>query len=121
MEEKSLIKKETINIFDRIILFFKGLFCKKRTNESNIVNYNNIKNNTIDELKKENKIMAMQRDYEKGVIKKDELSENEKQELLSLYQKQVKCLEDNIECYKRIMEDYKNKIIEKRKKLQNTN
>jgi len=121
MEEKSLISKDNINIFERIIMFFKGLFCKNKTNKSNVINYNNMKNNTIDELRKENRLLTLQKEYEKGIIKKDNLSDTQKQELLTLYKKQVKSLEDNIDEYKRIMDNYKKKIIEKRKKLLENN
>lgn len=118
MEEKSLINIEKGNILKKIKLFFNRIFNKNRkieTTTNNIQPKNNF--NMIDELHKENKIMKIQRDYENGKITENELSENDRQELLNLYEKQIVNLEENIATYNKILNVYKEKIISKRKIL----
>lgn len=118
MEEKSLINIEKGNILKKIKLFFNKIFNKNRkieTTTNNIQPKNNF--NMIDELHKENKIMKIQRDYENGKITENELSENDRQELLNLYEKQIVNLEENIATYNKILNVYKEKIISKRKIL----
>ena len=66
--------------------------------------------------------MAVQKDYESGVIKEEELSDDEKENLIELYKKQVEALEINIAIKKQELLSYKEKILEAKQKLSlNTN
>ena len=56
----------------------------------------------------------MQKDFENGIIKEEEIEENEKKDLLKLYEKQIKSLEIDINNYEKILDDYKTKIIKRK-------
>ncbi len=116
MEEKSLIKKEESNIFQKIITYLKKKIYNKteNSNKTYSIEINKI-DNSLDELRKENKLLKLQKDYENGIIEEENIEENEKKELLQLYEKQIESLEIDINNYKKILEDYKTKIINKRK------
>ena len=73
--------------------------------------------NTIDALRKEQKLVELQEKYEHGIILEEDLSDNEKEQLTNLYEKQIKTLEENVSIYKQDLELYKNKIIKVRNKL----
>lgn len=109
--------KNMTSIFKRIKNFLFKLFNKSETllldsrKDDNIIG-----NNTIYELKKENEILSIQREYEKGIIKEESLTNNEKEELIALYKKQIKTLEENIINQKNKLISYKINI---RKKLNN--
>ena len=71
----------------------------------------------FDEFEEKNKLLKLQKDYENGIIREEDLSEKQKSELMKLYKEQISNLEEEaIRCQKKL-EMYKSKIIEKRKKL----
>lgn len=70
----------------------------------------------LEELRKENQLLQLQRKYEEEIIKKEELSESQKEELLALYQKQIADLEKTVKEYEETFERYKSQVQEKRKK-----
>ncbi len=70
----------------------------------------------LEELRKENQLLQLQRKYEEEMIKKEELSESQKEELLALYQKQIADLEKTVKEYEETFERYKSQVQEKRKK-----
>lgn len=77
----------------------------------------NLKENTIvDKLKLENKILQIQYDYERGKIKENDLSDEIKNQMLSLYNKQIMTLEYDISICEKTLEQYKQKIIYMRKR-----
>lgn len=120
MEEKSLIKREKSNIFQKIIMYLKKrIYNKTETEKLNKVNdtksdKTNNSLNSLDELRIENKLLKLQKDYENGIIKEEEIEENEKKDLLKLYEKQIKSLEIDINNYEKILDDYKTKIIKRK-------
>lgn len=76
------------------------------------------KSNIIEELAEENRILELQRKYENGSIKEQELTSDEKIKLEELYKKQIKTLDENKEMYEKQLLDYKQRIVKIRKKLQ---
>lgn len=73
----------------------------------------------LEELRKENQLLQLQRKYEEEIIKKEELSESQKEELIALYQKQIAELEKTVKEYEETFERYKSQVQEKRKKQKN--
>lgn len=117
MEEKSLIKDRKIGFFQKKIISFKETLNDKKEIKVEEKPYKNSNVNAKNKFKEENELIMLQRDYENGKIKEEELSESQKKELLTLYKKQIATLEEETAKYQRIKESYKAKIIEKRKKL----
>lgn len=117
-------KQENINIWKRIVSFIKKIF---RINEVLLIESPKeeeytIRENIIEELSNQYKIMALQKDYESGVIKEEDLSDYEKDNLMKLYKKQVETLEINIAIKKQELLSYKEKILKTKQKLSlNTN
>ena len=72
----------------------------------------------FDEFEEKRKILNLQKAYESGIIREEELSEKQKAELMKLYNEQITSLEYDAIMYKRKLQMYKQKIIEKRKKIQ---
>ena len=60
----------------------------------------------------------MQKSYEAGIIREEDLSEKQKADLIKLYKEQITNLEYDSIMYKRKLQMSKQKIIEKRKKIQ---
>ena len=75
----------------------------------------------FEEFEEKNKILKLQKDYEKGIIKEENLSEKEKNELFLLYNEQIKELEEEIERSKITLKMYKNSISKKMDKLKKGN
>lgn len=107
-----LMKKEKLNLFEKISRFFKGIFYKRQN--QNTVNSRKTyieKQGTLDILRKEQEILNIQMKYENGEMKESDLSDEEKEELAKLYKAQIKTLEENILTYKNKLNVYKEKII----------
>lgn len=112
-------KFEEISIWKRIVNFIKKLFGKNDVlliDSPKTDNYS-FKNNTIEEISKEYKILELQRKYENGSIKEDELSDYEKDSLKKLYKKQIETLKTNIAIKEKEILGYKEQIIEVKQKL----
>lgn len=118
MEQKSLIKKENISISNKIKNHFNHLFNKEKTSSlyNNNVNYTKT-SNIKDEFKIKQEILKLQQDYESGKITEEDMSEEDKQKLMELYHEQISTLNNNINTYKGILENYKQKIINIRKQM----
>ena len=118
-EEKMLIKIEEKNIFKKVIDFIKRIFSKKQ--ESNLTNTNlRQKNNSfIKKIEEDRKILNMQKSLESGEIKESDLTETEKENLLKLYNEQIKDLKQDIENHRRTLNVYKEKILVAKNKLNN--
>lgn len=112
-------KQENISIWKRIVGFIKKIFNKKDVllidspKEQKYIE----RENTIEEISKQYSIMALQKDYERGIIKEEELSKVEKDNLAELYKKQVETLEMNIAIKKQELQNYKEKILKAKQKL----
>lgn len=68
---------------------------------------------TIEEMKRKNKIINLQQKYEKGQIKEEDLTNQEKSELIELYEEQIETAKQNIEEEKRKLESYKQQLLKK--------
>lgn len=119
MEEKMLIKRNKLNIFQKLGLLLKKLFYKPKNIENMDITQKNTRNsNTLDEIKRKREVFSLQEKYEMGNILEKDMDKNEKEELIKLYKEQIKTLEENINIYQKGLEEYKNKIIQVRKKCE---
>lgn len=75
----------------------------------------------FEEFEEKNRLLKLQKDYENGVIKEQDLSEIQKNELFQLYNEQIKDLEEEIERSKITLKMYKNKISKKMEKMKKNN
>lgn len=112
-------KQENLSIWKRIVSFVKRIF---GINDVLLIDSPKeeeytARENTIEELSHQYKIMKLQKDYESGVIKEEELSDYEKESLMELYKKQVEILEINIAIKKQELLSYKEKILKVKQKL----
>ena len=57
------------------------------------------------------KIKLLQKEYETGQIKEEEMSEMEKESLLLLYKEQIEFLEDSISKYNKKLQEHKKRIV----------
>lgn len=118
-EEKKLIKiEDNIGIFKRIRLFFKNLFGKKEIVKKTVVipkqmDKENARNNFIDNLKVESDVEAdselleLQRKVRDGIIKIEDLTEEQEDQLIDLYDKQIAVKKAKIEEIKKKIEALK--------------
>ena len=68
-------------------------------------------------LKEETELLELQKKYEKGIILEEQLTEQEKENLEKLYEKQISLLEKRYLVYQEKLILYKNKILEIREKI----
>lgn len=106
-------KQENSSVWKRIVGFIKSIF---GINDVLLIDSPRegeytLRDNAIEELSNQYKIMQLQKDYEGGVIKEEELSDYEKESLMELYKKQVETLEINIAIKKQELLSYKEKIL----------
>ena len=78
---------------------------------------NLVRNNKIKQLSNEYKIMQLQKDYESGIIKEEDLSDDEKDNLMELYKKQIETLEIELAMKRQELLSYKEKILKAIKKV----
>ena len=71
----------------------------------------------IENIKRYNKLLELQKSFENGTIKEEELSEEEKSSLIQLYKQQIADLQTNINNNKNALKMYKEKIINIRNKV----
>lgn len=114
-EEKSLVKVEKYNIFQKICRFIKKVFTKEKKavlefDETEIIEQDEL----TDEQRRNIELLDIQKKYENGMLEEQNMSDEEKQELKKLYKKQIKTLEMNIAMFNKSIEFYKNKILEMR-------
>lgn len=104
--------KEKNSIWERIINYIKNVFFSKQEllNEG-VKSVYNEKKKTGKELSEQNRIILLQRKYELGEIKEEDLSIEDKEKLYEFYEKQVEMLERNIDIKKQELLSYKDKII----------
>jgi len=62
-------------------------------------------------------LLELQKSFEEGTIKEDDLSKEEKNRLIELYEKQIEDLQKDIDDNKRAFEIYREKIVKIRKKM----
>ncbi len=128
IQEKSLVKVNENSIFYKIKSFFRNLFHKDKEILNNIpietISNDNIikddykKTAFIDSLKnienEEMLLLKLQKKYRSGEIKEDDLTEEQKDSLCDLYDKQIADLRKSNEIRK-------NKLLQYKKKLQTEN
>lgn len=118
-EEKKLIKiEDNIGIFKRIRLFFKNLFGKKEIVKKTVVipkqmDKENARNNFIENLKvdsdveADSELLELQRKVRDGIIKIEDLTEEQEDQLIDLYDKQIAVKKAKIEEIKKKIEALK--------------
>lgn len=107
------IKKETI--FDRIKKWFKINFEKKQVEENlneisnTIITSEKQKNDFIEKIQINNddKIILLQKRLKEGMIEISDLTENELEELIDLYEKQIQEKKDKLRVYREKMKKNK--------------
>ena len=126
-QEKSLVQINKNNIFYKIKNFFKNLFHKDiaidnavimEDNNEVSIQKNNIKDSFMEAIRnienEETKLLKLQKQYDNGEIKGEELSEEQVSALCTLYDKQITNL-------KKSNENRKKRLLEYRRKLQTDN
>ena len=73
--------------------------------------------NVFDEIEYKRKILKLQQDYETGIILEEELSKNQKEELINLYNDQINNLEEEINRSNVTLKLYKDTISKKIDKI----
>ena len=71
----------------------------------------------FEEFEEKNRVLKLQNAYENGIIKEQDLSEIEKQELFQLYNEQINDLQEEIERSKVELKMYKNIISKKMERI----
>lgn len=118
MKNNMLIKTEDVSIFRKFLNFFKNIFHKKENNEEYNTELQETKkeNNIINEFEQKRKITELQKRYESDVIREEDLTESEKENLVKLYKEQIDTIENNIQTGLKELDFYKHKIIVAREK-----
>lgn len=113
MKKNMLIKTEDISIFRRILNFFKSILHKKENNTEYNSELQETRQeiNIINEFEEKRKIKELQQNYETNVIREEDLTEREKENLIELYKEQIDTIENNIQTELKKLEFYKQKII----------
>lgn len=120
-EEKMLIKQEKQNIFKKMFNDIKNIFFNKKVKKVS----NNVEISTenifIDTFEEQKQLLNLQRKLEKGIIKETDLTEEEKDNLTKLYNRQIEDLKKDINVYNQALKTYKEKIICMQNKLKENN
>ena len=128
IQEKSLVQVNENSIFYKIKSFFRNLFHKDKEIEinipietisnDNIVKNENNKSEFIERLKtiedENTLLLKLQKQYRSGKIKEEDLTEEQKNSLCVLYDRQIADL-------RKSNEFRKNKLLQYKKKLQTEN
>lgn len=102
------MKQNIIDMFEKVKQFTKRIFIKgdnlltegtnknssnENTNNSTIQNVAKPKS-MREQLEQERQMLVLQKKYECGEVKEEELSQEQKSELIEVYKKQIKTLEE---------------------------
>lgn len=121
--------KKKDNIVSRIVIFFKKIFNsegKERENRKistlpmeERTSTENANNSFTERVKffSTDFTVELQKDYEAGIIKEENLTEEQYNNLMELYNKQIDNYKTSINMKKAELENYKNRITQLRKKL----
>ena len=71
----------------------------------------------INSFQRYKKLLELQRFFEEGIIKEEDLSEEQKSSLMELYKQQINELQTNIDKNKKDLKLYKEKILNIRNKI----
>ena len=118
-DKKSLIKsEERLSFFGKVRMFFKKLFGKKLEKETGKENENikseidNEKDSFTDSIKIDSdvdadiELLQLQSDLRNGIIKIEDLTESQEEQLIDLYDKQIAIKKARIEELKKKIERY---------------
>ena len=135
-EEKMLIKIEDLSIFRKICNFIKRLFFRKKRiaieeienslitenteevieeKEIETIEENEMTEEKVETIVEENAlsgILYIQKQYEEGKIKEEDLTEEEIKQLTELYKSQIKEIEEDIDLCVDKIEYYRAKVDE---------
>lgn len=125
-----IIKKFFLNIFSKnrkkLLVESTDKNLENNTFEKENISYNVNKNdNFINNLKikkdeEEERILKIQEDLENKIIQVENISEEDFNKVLELYDKQTEEIEANTERLNKLTDKYKNEIIKIRKELKNS-
>lgn len=122
-QEKALIEINESSIFYKIKNFFRKLFKKQKVDNtvSETFSNNKIENDTqkqkfLETIKniedEETKLLKLQKQYRKGEIKEEDLTETQYKSLCDLYDRQISNLKKSNEIRKQKILQYRNKLQE---------
>ena len=118
-------------MLERIKMFIKKVFNRNDVlliqDSKDNIDINNInstvspnvtkKQNMREQFEKERQLLELQRKYESGEIKEENLSQPQKSELIEIYKKQITTLEERKVQYQRQIDGYKRQILNAMYKL----
>ncbi len=118
-------------MLERIKMFIKKVFNRNDVlliqDSKDNIDINNInstvspnvtkKQNMREQFEKERQLLELQRKYESGEIKEENLSQPQKSELIEIYKKQITTLEERKVQYQRQIDGYKRQILDAMYKL----
>ena len=125
------MKQKIIQMLERIKMFIKKVFNRNDVlliqDSKDNIDINNInstvspnvtkKQNMREQFEKERQLLELQRKYESGEIKEENLSQSQKEELKEIYKKQITTLEERKVQYQRQIDGYKRQILDAMYKL----
>ncbi len=126
-KEKMLVNVNEKSIFYKIKSFLKNLFVKNAdivigsyvtaTDENNIINETeNNRNSFVESIRniedEETKLLKLQKQYRSSEVKEEDLTEEQKGSLCSLYDKQIANLRKSNEIRKQRLLEYRRKLQE---------
>ena len=122
-QEKALIEINESSIFYKIKNFFRKLFKKQKVDNtvSETFSNNKIENDTqkqkfLETIKniedEETKLLKLQKQYRKGEIKEEDLTETQYKSLCDLYDRQISNLKKSNEIRNQKILQYRNKLQE---------
>lgn len=129
VNKNNLPVKKKDNIVSRIVIFLKKIFNsegKERENRKistlpmeERTSTENANNSFTERVKffSTDFTVELQKDYEAGIIKEENLTEEQYNNLMELYNKQIDNYKTSINMKKAELENYKNRITQLRKKL----
>ena len=126
MRKNNLPIEKKSSIFSRIVEFFKNIFANEiDANIQQTDNYfqssqHNSKNSFVENIKisSMDEIIALQQDYKSGKIKEEDLTEEQYNSLIKLYDEQIDTYKTSISMKKVQLKGYKQRITEMKKSVQ---
>ena len=122
-QEKALIEINESSIFYKIKNFFRKLFKKQKVDNAVSETFSNNKIENVTQKQKfletiknieneETKLLKLQKQYRKGEIKEEDLTETQYKSLCDLYDRQISNLKKSNEIRKQKILQYRNKLQE---------
>jgi len=110
MKKNELVLSNDNNIMNKIIVFLKNIFCKKNNNVlrevNNITEEENLRQQKFllnirvnDDIIKQTNMLSLQERYDRGEISIDDLTDEQVDYLIGLYDKSIASLKEKIKQY----------------------